>query len=281
MSDYELTAGQQQELSDFLNSGKSIYLEGNDFGYYHKNDPFYKMFGCTYVGDGNSSSNVMNLTGINDSLADAVAIDYTYGTPYPDQYVDYIASSGGDMLFACQGNRNRAVAYSGPNGTYRAIHSAFWFGAMKNAGATDSKKKIMAAYMRFLMQETLVVGVQDEVSVYNGGEVELMLETNPNAAGRSYAVLGSLSGTTPGTPVGSVILPLNYDAFFAFVQNRLNSNTFYDFYGQVDTSGRALATLNVTTPVNPALAGMTVNFAFLLLAPANFASNAAPVQLVQ
>jgi hypothetical protein len=281
MTDYELTAGQQQSLTDFLNLGKSIYVEGTDFGYFHETDPIYKMFGCTLVGDGSPTNNVVNLTGITDSLADSVKIDYTYGSAYPDQYVDYLASSGGDMLFACQGDLKRAVAYAGPNGTYRAIHSAFWFGAMKDTGATDSKNKIMAAYMRYLMQETLVVGVQDEVSVINGGEVELMLETNPTAAGRTYAVLGSLSGTSPGTPVGSVVLPLKYDAFFVMVQNNLNSSIFHNFYGQLDASGRALATLNVTIPVNPSLAGLTANFAFVLLGPANFASNAAPVQLVQ
>ena len=36
MTDYPLTAGQQQQLVGFLNSGKGLYIGGNDFGYFHK-----------------------------------------------------------------------------------------------------------------------------------------------------------------------------------------------------------------------------------------------------
>jgi len=72
MTDYALTAGQQQQLVDFLNDGKGLFIDGNDFGYFHNANTIYKMFGCSYLGDSNVFS---SLTGDDNRLLGGAAIN--------------------------------------------------------------------------------------------------------------------------------------------------------------------------------------------------------------
>jgi hypothetical protein len=276
MSDYKLTAGQQQQLVDFLNDGKGLYIGGNDFGYFNGNDPIYKMFGCTYLGD---HTNITSLDGQADTLMQDSGINYA-GAGYPDDYLDWFASDGGDLIFKCQSNLGRAVAYSGPDGSYRAIHQAFWFGAMKDAGATYTKDEIMAAYMNYLKGDTLVCGVADEIPASAGGDVNLMIETVPAVSGRTYGILGSRSGTSPGWNLGSVTVPLNKDNFTTWVHDRWNTNLLQNFRGTLDAKGRAIGTIHIGGPISSSHIGTTMNFAFVLLQPINQTSNPVEVQIV-
>lgn len=281
MGDYALTAGQQQLIGDFLSAGKSVYLEGNDFGYYHKSHAVYSMFGITYVGDGASSNNVMAVTGQQDVLTQGMGLNYTYGTAYPDQYVDFFKANvmgGADILCQCQQGNGRLSAYTA-GGAYRAIHSSFWFGAMKNALGTHKKTEVMAAYMRFLSGDSLVLGMDTEVSAASGGRVNMFLETESTKGNRQFGILGSVTGTNPGFNAGSVNVPLNYDVFTDIVILFWNTPVFDNFLGTLDGNGRAKAVLNAGA-IDPAAVGVTLNFAYILANPIDFASNAAPVVIV-
>ena len=279
MSDYQLTAGQQQQLIQFLENGKSIYLEANDFAYFQKSTPFFQMFGAAYLGDGAASNNVSTLTGQSRTLMEGAVQAYLYGSSYPDEYVDELGSNGCDLLFKCQQGKGRVAAYAGANGTYRTLFSTVWLGAMKDASSNYTKKEIMAAYMRYLKGDRLVVALDDEVPVTTGAQVDLFLECPASEAGRSYGIFGSVSGTSPGTPAGSVTLPLNYDAFMSAVIANWNSAVFYRFLGQLDPAGRAWARLDTLGPVDPSFAGISMYFAFLLSNPMDFASNAVEIPL--
>ena len=122
MTDYELTAGQQQDLVGFLNDGKGLYIGGNDFGYFNGGDPIYSMFGCTYLGD---HTDVTSLAGQTDTLLDGSTINYS-NAGYPGDYLDWIGSAGGDLLYKCQSSRYRAVAYAGPDGTCATSGATPW-----------------------------------------------------------------------------------------------------------------------------------------------------------
>ena len=276
MTDYELTGSQQTKLVNFLNDGKSLFVDGNDFGYYHETDPIYQMFGCTYLGD---HKLMTSLTRQNDTLVDGSSIDYAAGG-YTDDYMDWIGPNGGDMLFKCQANSFRAVAYSGPNGSYRALHCAFWFGALKNAGATYTKTEIMASFMRYLKGDTLVCDVGDEISCAAGGDTNLMLELTPAAAGAKYLIAASMSGTTPGTMINGVNIPLNQDNFTQFVLDNLNAPMFGSFANRLDASGRAIGVLDSLGPIDPVWIGKTIYFAGVQYDPVTWASNATAVDLV-
>ena len=54
-----------------------------------------------------------------------------------------------------------------------------------------------------------------ELSLYEGGTANFYLNAGPDYADRSFGLFGTLSGTSPGTPLpgGLVTLPINWDWF--------------------------------------------------------------------
>jgi len=274
MTGYQLTAGQQQQLINFLNAGKSIYLEGNDFGYYHGTSQVYSMFGCSYLGD---SDTVLSLTGQQDTLAHDVSLNYHNAT-YTNDYTDWIdASDGASLLFKSEEGKGRVVSYAGANGDYRAIHCSYVFGAMKNTGASHTKAEIMAAYMRYLQGGDFVLGVANDISASAGGSVCMGLEASVSEANRTYGVMGSVTGTSPGFHVGSVDVPLNPDPFFQFVFMYWNSTICNNFMGNLNGNGCAAATFDTLGAVDPSFVGVQMHFAYILANPIDYAS--APVEV--
>lgn len=245
------------------------------------NDPVYKMFGITFLGNGSPWYNVETVKGEPGSLLDKMTMGYPYGDSYPDLDVDhfYPGTDKTEILAKCQSGYRRIAAYSGVDGSYRTIHSTIWFGAMTESTGTHAKSEIMAAYLRYLSGDSLVVGLNDEVSCGTGGKINMYLETTPAAASRKFGVLGSVTGTSPGFKAGSVTVPLNYDFFTDFVILFWNTPAFTNFLGTLDTDGRGHALLNVFT-VDPGAAGVTMSFAFILANPIDFASNPVTVHIV-
>ena len=107
------------------------------------------MFGCTFAGDGNATANIQDVTGQAGTIADGYTHDYLYGLG-PDSYVDEITANGGAIFFKSQDNIGRAVSYSGLSGMYRAIHSTFIFGALRDGAFT--KAMLMTQYMDYLSE---------------------------------------------------------------------------------------------------------------------------------
>lgn len=210
---------------------------------------------------------------------EAALMEYMYGD-WPDKYMNSIEADGGVIFFRSQEEKGRAVVYAGEEGSYRAIHSCFVFGAMKDALSSHSKAEIMAAYMRYLLGHSLVVGLESEMSVSQQVEINLLLEAGTKESGRGYAVLGSLTGTEPGIPVGSVVLPLNYDFFMEFVVSLWNTPVFMDFFSTLDSDGRNTAFLDNQGSLDPGLLGITMYYAYLLIDPMDFASNAVAIPFV-
>ncbi len=107
----------------------------------------------------------------------------------------------------------------------------------------------------------------------------LTLDAGAQHAGRVYALLGSLSGTSPGVPLPPVTLPLNLDPYLVFLGG--NPNTLIgNSMGVLDANGRATATFyGLRLP--SAAANMVVHHAYLVFAPGfagfDFASNAVPM----
>jgi hypothetical protein len=163
-----------------LNSGKSVYLEGADFGYNNNATAIYPMFGCSYLGDGSSSNNVQSVTGQTATFVEGMNFDYLYGQG-PDSYVDIIGPSGGTIFFRSQDNSGRAIFYNGATGNYRAIHSSIIFGALRDG--TQNKAGLMTEYMDYLME---LIGVEEFANtvVHN-----LAISPNP-ATSRSVISFG-------------------------------------------------------------------------------------------
>jgi hypothetical protein len=118
------------------------------------------------------------------------------------------------------------------------------------------------------------------VPAATGGQVTLTLNAGPGSAGRWYLILGSTSGISPGLDLGSILVPLNYDAFTAAELSLVNTPMFANFLGVLDGQGGATATFDVSQPIGGAHVGRQVYFAAVLLAPEDFATNPTPIEIM-
>ena len=113
-----------------------------------------------------------------------------------------------------------------------------------------------------------------------GGTIDFALDAGTAYADRTYLMLASVSGTSPGLPLpgGLVTLPLNLDWLSFLVLDNLNSPLFTNFTGVLDGSGTGASQLNV--PHLPGAAGLPMHFAFMTRAPYDFVSNPVLVTFV-
>lgn len=120
------------------------------------------------------------------------------------------------------------------------------------------------------------------ISISSGGTQTFALNA-PTHAGEYYFLVGSVSGTSPGTPVGTVLLPLNMDAYLLFSLQNANVPPFAATFGFLDAAGKGIATLTIPPASPPGLVGATAHHAFVALdtvtlAP-TLASNAVALAL--
>jgi hypothetical protein len=116
-----------------------------------------------------------------------------------------------------------------------------------------------------------------------GGVVHYHLCAGRNNASRTYFLLGSMSGTTPGIPLpgGVAVLPLNWDVLSDQLLAIMNTPTCQNFTGQLSAqNGSAQATLDTSGPLPPGCAGVDLYFAYLLEGPWNYASNPVTLRIV-
>jgi hypothetical protein len=115
-----------------------------------------------------------------------------------------------------------------------------------------------------------------------GGTVAFTLEAGTEKAGKTYLMLGSVTGTIPGNllPGGEAILPLNWDPFTNLIIAFLNSPIFFDFTGTLDASGSAQALFDTLGPMPSGLAGLCLSFAYAVRGPWDLASNPIQVEVI-
>ena len=122
------------------------------------------------------------------------------------------------------------------------------------------------------------------LSVSAGGVQTFSLDAGLANANRAYVLVGSLSGTEPGIPIGTTELPLVFDGYTTHSIWHANQGVFGNTWGLLDGSGRSQATLSLPPGLPPAFAGLTAYHAFMVytvpwLPSADFASNAFPLTL--
>ncbi|MEQ1632784.1 MAG: DUF1028 domain-containing protein [Planctomycetota bacterium] len=111
-----------------------------------------------------------------------------------------------------------------------------------------------------------------------GGSFDAVLRGGAAFANRSYLMLASTSGTTPGVQLSpGVTLPLVPDGLTFFLLDLAPSTT--SLLGPLDASGRATVPFAVPPMLFASLPGGRLDFAWLSLAPIDFASNPAGVAL--
>ena len=116
-----------------------------------------------------------------------------------------------------------------------------------------------------------------------GGSTGLCLDAGLAHAGRRYVMLGTTAGTTPGLPLGDVLLPLNPDSgYFLYTATSPGSPPLLGSVGTLDAAGRAAATFTLPPGLSTSAAGITLHHAYVVLDETDavvLASNAVSLTL--
>ncbi len=96
---------------------------------------------------------------------------------------------------------------------------------------------------------------QPRIDVAGGGRQDWSLDFGAQHGGRGYVVAGSF-GTSPGTSLGGLHIPLNPDAWFDATLDAANSSFLPGSLGRLDAAGRASAALVLPPWNDPGLVGV-------------------------
>jgi len=153
---------------------------------------------------------------------------------HADDPVDQFEMDRNDTVFGYQGNRNPFVDH--PE----------WVGVIYQGQTLSPQLTVSPTTM----------------DLTNGGAATFDLQAGPAFAGKLYFLLGSASGTTPGTAAG-IQVPLNFDAYL--LQTVQNPNVIIlDSLGFLDANGSATAKLPFPAGAYTFLAGTQLDHAYIV-----------------
>lgn len=110
------------------------------------------------------------------------------------------------------------------------------------------------------------------------GTQHFLLRAGAANANRLYVLLGTLSGTSPGTLIDQTIVPVNWDVYTSLILFEPFLPNFGGFWGVLDADGNAEATLSVPGPAAQTLQGFEMNHAFAVYGPVvDYASQPQPL----
>jgi hypothetical protein len=104
----------------------------------------------------------------------------------------------------------------------------------------------------------------DGLSATAGGAVPFTLNLGAAAAGTPYLILGSASGTVPGTSIGGLPIPLNPDHLYWLSLESPGSALFQHTLGVLDSAGRAEALFLAAPDMLTSVAGGQLDWVVLL-----------------
>jgi hypothetical protein len=125
-----------------------------------------------------------------------------------------------------------------------------------------------------------LTGSPATISIASGGTHAFSLDAGATHANRLYWIFGSVTGTSPGVPLGQVLIPLKPDAWTNFTIGFANSVNLPNTRGALDGAGKAQASLIVPVINDPNAVGMKFHHAYLTYdASGNYYMASNPVQL--
>ncbi|MCA8942201.1 MAG: aryl-sulfate sulfotransferase, partial [Planctomycetes bacterium] len=123
----------------------------------------------------------------------------------------------------------------------------------------------------------------DRMSLQTGGTVGFDLIAGTPHAGKTYMLIGTLSGTDPGIDIGLPDpLPLNYDAYLLASVTNPNVYPLANSVGVLDGLGRGTATFSLPGGLPAIFAGLEFHHAYVVFDPVSgidHISNAVPLEL--
>ena len=191
-------------MKRFLDSGKPLYIEGNDLYRDHQSTELYTYWGATYVGDGQEAwlGNIDSVLGVEGTFLGGLVYRFPQWADV-DEKPDIITASGtGNLILTSQDGLGRAVSNIG-NG-YRVITSSIIFGAIFASEGNPEPDQLFAAYLDFLFGQDSEVEdpgyLPDGFTLYPNypnpfnpdTEIRVSLEKNCPVVVKVYDVKGRL-----------------------------------------------------------------------------------------
>jgi len=102
------------------------------------------------------------------------------------------------------------------------------------------------------------------VSALGGGSQSLRFETGPCFPREAYIVLGTTSGTSPGTTLGGAAIPLEEDAYYKATLTQPNHPPLANSLGHLTRWGTGRAEFTLTPGVDPSTVGTVVHHALVV-----------------
>lgn len=125
--------------------------------------------------------------------------------------------------------------------------------------------------------ESLLTADVADLSVSAGGTQTLSLEAGSVLGGELCVVLGSFSGTSPGTSWMGLSIPLNPDTYFASTLARPHQQPHLSYPLRLDDQGRALVSFTLPPGGDAALVGVEFNHVLVVLRPSSGLGSGKPV----
>ena len=211
--------------------------------------------------------------------------------------------AGTSLSFGATGSQARVALWSGANG---AALGSYWGPSL---GGRFGLALELSADINGDGAAELLVGVPQEgpaaegrvsvlsgaklrlaasahlIAVDSGGQSLFSLDAGPANAGLVYFVLGSASGSAPGTPTGAGTVPLNLDWYTYYTL--ASAGELIAFNGVLDGAGRAQAAVALPPGSNSALTQLSLTYAWVALdlgapgLPLSAFSNPVPLGFIE
>ena len=158
------------------------------------------------------------------------------------------------------------------------------------AGAIRDDGEVAVSGAAYVLGTSLTAD-RGTASILGGESVNFSLWAGqePGRENLYYILLGSLSGSCPGTPLDAEHLPLNFDGYTNYTLTKANKKPLSNSLGTLDAQAAATASFDAS-PLDPGFAGLSIRHAFVVFNPLSpptaqapfvrHASNAVEFQLV-
>ena len=125
-----------------------------------------------------------------------------------------------------------------------------------------------AALDNFEVKTKTISATPSTLSMAAGGVQTVNISMGAAHAGELYLLLGSTSGTAPGTPAGAgYTLPLNTDSYLLWTLANANGAPLANSFGALDAAGKATSTFTLPAGFDPTLVGITIHHAAVVFDP--------------
>lgn len=108
-----------------------------------------------------------------------------------------------------------------------------------------------------------LIATPPQIFLGTGGTQNLFVRAPASLAGDFYWVLGSVTGTSPGFPLGLVNVPLNPDAYLLITLTKPNLPPLVNSLGSLDADANATAAFAFPVSADPLFIGLQLNHAWV------------------